>query len=219
MKVIIPVKCNSTRVSNKNFREFYKGKSITDILLEKLCFLGYSNIYISSNDEAKKSISEKYGCNFLLRDERLCDNDTPLPEVIQGVCSQIPVGDDDIAWCQVIDPLFNDYQAAFQQWDQCREQHDSLVVVYPLKKYLLNNNHMPINFGFGNWHVKSQNLSSFYEMTFTLSILKRKCIQDCGYHVGANPKWYHSKNTHIDIDTMEDFELAQLIYAHHKGVK
>lgn len=212
MKIVIPVKSNSTRVPNKNFRPFFKEKSITDILIEKLAFQGCSNIYISSDDYSKQSIADKYGCNFLLREKRLCDNDTFLTDVIQGVCRQLPNDLDDIAWCQVIDPLFNDYKAVFDQWNRQRDSYDSLVVVYPIKKYLLDENYRPINFGFGHWHIKSQNLVPFYDMTFTLSILKREWVEKCGYHVGSNPCWFHAKNEHVDIDTLEDFELAQLIF-------
>ena len=161
----------------------------------------------------KESICQKYGCNFLLRDKRLCDNDTPLNDFVQGICEQVE-GQDDIAWCQVIDPLFNDYEIVFKTWEECKNDFDSLIVLYPIKKYLLNSMHLPMNFGFGHWHVKSQNLPEFYEMTFTLSILKREWIKKCGYHIGSKPKWFYAKNNHIDIDTMEEFELAQLIYSH-----
>ena len=219
MKLIVPVKSNSTRVENKNFRKFYKDKSITDILLEKIAFKGYSNIYISSDDDSKKSIAESYGCNFLLRDKRLTDNDTPMREVVQEICKQLPSGDDDIAWCQASDPLFDDYQAAFRQWEKNRESYDSLVVVYPIKKYLLNESYIPINFGFGHWHVKSQNLATFYDLTFTLSILKREWVENCGYHIGSKPNWFQAKNEHIDIDTMSDFELAQLIFSQQQEIK
>jgi N-acylneuraminate cytidylyltransferase len=212
MKIIIPVKSSSKRIENKNFREFWNGLSLTEILIKKLEFKGTDNIYISSEDESKKFFAEKYGCNFILRDKKLCDNDTPLPEVIKGISKQLPAGDDDIAWCQVTDPLFNDHKKAFEEWEIHKKNHDSLCVIYPFKKYILNPDHMPINFGFGNWHVKSQDLKTFYDMTFTFSILKRDCIEKCGYHIGAKPHWYHAYNSHIDIDTIEDFEIASIIY-------
>lgn len=211
MKIIIPVKACSSRIENKNFREFHNGLSLTEILLQKLSFKGMENIYISSEDSSKKYLAEKYGCNFILRDKKLCDNDTPLPDVIKGISNQLPESSE-IAWCQVTDPLFNDHKKAFEEWEKQKENHDSLCVVYPFKKYILNSNHMPINFGFGNWHVKSQDLSTFYDMTFTFSILKKECIERCGYHIGANPYWYNAHNSHVDIDTMEDFEMASIIY-------
>ncbi|RTK95656.1 MAG: CMP-N-acetylneuraminic acid synthetase [Neisseriaceae bacterium] len=212
MKIIIPVKACSKRIENKNFREFYDGLSLTEILLKKLSFKGMENIYISSENSDKKKLAKKYGCNFILRKKELCDNNTPLPDVIRGISKQLPKNTEEIAWCQVTDPLFNDHKKAFEKWEAKKEKHDSLCVIYPFKKYILNSNHMPINFGFGNWHIKSQDLSTFYDMTFTFSILKKECIERCGYHIGSNPYWYNANNQHIDIDTMEDFEIASIIY-------
>jgi len=211
MKIIIPVKSTSTRVENKNFRPFYGDLSLTEILLKKLLFMGSNNIFISCDDPEKESLAQKYNCNFSLRDKKYCDNDTPLPDVIRQVVNQIPY-DEEIAWCQVTDPMFNDHVKAFAEWEMNKKNHDSLCVVYPIKKYLLNTDHMPVNFGFGNWHVKSQDLKMFFDMTFTFSILKRESIERCGYHIGAKPYWFNASNMHVDIDTMEDFELAKFIY-------
>lgn len=218
MKLIIPVKTNSTRVENKNFREFWNGLSLIEILLQKIIFLGPENIYISCDDPNKELLAKKYNCQFVLRDKKFCDNDTPLPDVIREVVSQVPY-DEEIAWCQVIDPMFDDYIGAFNAWQQNKNEHDSLCVVYPFKKYLLNSNHLPINFGFGSWHIKSQNLKTFYDMTFTLSILKRECIDKCGYYAGTTPYWYNANNSHVDIDTVEDFEISSMIYDSKQKLK
>jgi len=102
MKIIIPVKSTSTRVENKNFRPFYGDLSLTEILLKKLLFMGPNNIFI------------KY-----------CDNDTPLPDVIRQVVNQIPY-DEEIAWCQATDPMFNDHIKAFAEWEINKKNHDSL---------------------------------------------------------------------------------------------
>jgi CMP-N-acetylneuraminic acid synthetase len=160
----------------------------------------------------------KYNCQFILRKDNLCNNDTPLPILIREVTNQIPY-EDEIAWCQVTDPLFEDYVGVFDAWEQHRDKHDSLCVVYPFKKYLLNSEHLPVNFGFGNWHIKSQNLKEFYDMTFTFSILKRESIESCGYHIGSSPYWYNASNTHLDIDTIEDFEIASMIYDSKQKLK
>jgi N-acylneuraminate cytidylyltransferase len=63
MKIIIPVKSTSTRVENKNFRSFWKGLSLTEILLQKLLFKGAENIFISCDDPSKESLAIQYGCN------------------------------------------------------------------------------------------------------------------------------------------------------------
>lgn len=211
MKFIVPVKSNSLRVVNKNFCNFYEEKSLTDILIEKILFVGKKNIYISCDDPSKKELADKYGCNFVKRDEHLCGNDTPFKDVILGIVNQLPE-DEEYAYCTVTDPLFKDHKAAISVWEKEKENHDSLVVVYPFKKYLLNQNYLPINFGFGAWHSISQKLPTLFELTYSFSIFKRETAFNFGYLFGSNPLWHHAKNQHVDIDTIEDFEIAKIIY-------
>jgi len=231
MKAIIPVKASSSRVINKNFKEFYKGDSLFDITAKKILKeLKPSDIYMSCEDEKFKLEAKKYGINFILRDPILANNDTKFYDVFNGICDQVP-GDDDIAWCQVIDPMFDSYKECFALWNEgepesqslhlfnrykktpLRKTFDSLVVVYPHKDYYLDSNHKPIGFGFGPWHTKSQLLPCTYQLTFTLSILTRESIKKVGYHVGQNPYWHHAHNPRVDIDTNEDFSVAQALYS------
>jgi len=214
MKFIVPVKSDSNRIPNKNFCNFHEGKSLTDILIEKILFVGRENIYISSNDSSKKEIADKYECNFVKRDEHLCnerDISYSFKNVILGIVSQLPE-DEEYAYCTVTDPLFKDYEGAISVWEKEKKNHDSLVVVYPFKKYLLNENYLPLNYGFGAWHSISQKLPTFFELAYSFSIFKRETAFNFGYVFGSNPLWYHAKNQHVDIDTVDDFEIAKIIY-------
>jgi N-acylneuraminate cytidylyltransferase len=213
VKAIIPAKDNSIRIPHKNFINFYNDKSLVDLTIEKLLnILNPEDIYLSCENEEKRSISSRWGINFLKRDKSLTSNDTPLKVWLNKIVDQVP-GDEDIAWCQVIDPIFNEYNECITRWQEVKDDHDSLVVVYPKKHYFLDSNYNPYGFGFGDWHVKSQNLPKIFQFTFTLSILKRSCVKNIGYHIGVNPYWYHSESPTVDIDTPEDFKLAQIIYS------
>ena len=229
MKAIIPVKASSTRIPNKNFKQFHGGDSLFDITTKKvLRELHPQDIYMSCEDPRFEKEADKYGINFILRDSILADNDTKFYDIFNGICDQVP-GDDDIAWCQVIDPMFNSYKKCFELWNKgdlddtlhqdgrdtnqpLSKTHDSLVVVYPHKDYYLDANHTPLGFGFGPWHTKSQSLPYTYQLTFTLSILTRESIKSVGYHVGQSPYWYHAHNPRIDIDTEQDFIIARTLY-------
>jgi N-acylneuraminate cytidylyltransferase len=233
MKAVIPVKNSSTRVPGKNFKPFHKDSSLFDLTVEKLLqVLSPSDIYMSCEDQETEHLAEKWGINFILRNPHLADNDTPFFEVFNGVCDHVP-GDDDIAWCQVIDPMFDSYEECFDIWNnghevlECgawtkkdiKKHHDSLVVVYPHRDYYLDSSHNPEGFGFGSWHKKSQLLPVKYQLTFTLSILTRESIKRNGYYVGTKPFWYHASNSRVDIDTTQDFEMAQAVYSYfHDGV-
>ena len=79
MKVVavIPVKSVSERVESKNFRDFFEGDSLFDLLIKKLLNSSeIDEIYISSNQLSVKAKVEKLGCKFIQRDEKYCNNNT-----------------------------------------------------------------------------------------------------------------------------------------------
>jgi len=214
MKVIIPAKSGSTRVPNKNWRSFYKDKSLVDVTVEKLHGAGFAfrDIYVSSNsvDQLTK-ISDRYGVNTRVRGEKTCSNDYPLTDWMRGITQKFK-DESEIAWAQVCDPLFNEYDAALDAWERRGKDHDSLCVIYKTKQYLLDAQHSPVGWQFGEHHRPSQTLPTTYLMPFTFSILTRESLARCPYHIGTNPLWYETDKRGIDIDTEADFELARLIY-------
>jgi N-acylneuraminate cytidylyltransferase len=212
MKAIVPVKCNSERVKNKNFRSFYKGKSLFDIRIERLLkVLNPSDIYVSSEAEEVEKQSDKYGVNFMLRDEFLTKNDTPMSEVICTLVNNLP-GNDDVIWSQVTEPMFSDFDIALQTWEKNRSEFDSLVVVKSLGTYLLDERGYGVNFHFGRWHQSSQTLPKWYILPFTFHVMKRETVDKCAYYIGSNPYLYCYNGALVDIDDEADFEQAQLIY-------
>ena len=217
MKAVILGKANSRRISNKNYRPFYNGDSLTDILLQKLVrVLAKEDIFLSCENVEYESVAEKWGIHFIHRDVRYTLLETNTVDVVRGVCKDVP-GDDDVLYCSCMDPLFDDYEKMLQIWDEVRDDHDSLNVVYPKKNYFLNQNHEPIGYGFGRWHKYSQFIPPVYQISWANEILTRASIKSCGYMVGERPFWYDAYNPIIDIDTESDWELAQTIYAHYRG--
>lgn len=211
MKAVIPAKNSSTRVPGKNFRPFYKDLSLFDIkILQLLDHFAADDIYVSSEDASIARNAARWKVNFLERDPILARNETPYASVVSEICRGVP-GDDDLAWCHVTDPLFDEYGACVEQWSAARAEHDSLVVVYPMKVYLLDEDHRPMGFGFGPWHTPSQRLPVRYQLGFTLSLLRRDTATALG-PIGANPSWFHAGNRTVDIDDLADFRQAQAIY-------
>lgn len=229
MIAIVPAKWTSTRVPMKNYREFYNGKSLVDLTIEKLLDAGLDSslIFLSCDNEDAYEVAKKHGIRFAPRSEDLCDNDVPLVDWVRGVVEEVDMhlyeyyvnyyrdnlNEADVLWAQCIDPLFNEYDQLILKWLKFGRDYDSCAVVYPRKKYLLDERKNPIGWGFGPWHIKSQLLPYHYEFNFTASILSRESIRNVGYHIGAKPLWYESQAQSIDIDTEEDFEMARLIYA------
>lgn len=215
MKAVILGKADSRRIPHKNYRPFYEGQSLTDILIEKLVkSLDRSDIYLSCEDEEYRSAAEKWGINFIHRDVKYTLLETNTVDVVRGVCKDIP-GEDDILYCSCMDPLFDSYDDMFRIWNEVRAEHDSLNVVYPMKKYFLGKDHEPIGFGFGHWHKYSQYIPPVYQISWANEILTRECVERVGYMVGENPFWFDAYNPTVDIDTEKDWELAQVIYRYY----
>ena len=62
---LVPVKSISERVKSKNFRDFFNGKSLFDILLDKLIKSNvFDEIYISSNSLEAKEKATSLGLKF-----------------------------------------------------------------------------------------------------------------------------------------------------------
>ncbi|MFI5491524.1 cytidylyltransferase domain-containing protein [Actinoplanes sp. NPDC051859] len=213
MKYVIPAKRSSSRVPDKNYRDFAHGKSLLDILVTKLSRLGDpADVYISSEDESTRILADKYGVSFLPRPAHLTENSYPFQSVVNEVCKQLP-GDDDVMWCHATDPFFDEHEAVVRDW-HTRDvaTADSIVVVYPMAEYLLDQSFHPIGFGFGPWHRPSQELPTFYQLGFSCSIMTRHVATTLGL-VGARPMWFKATNLTIDIDTQAQFDLAARLYA------
>jgi CMP-N-acetylneuraminic acid synthetase len=218
MKIIIPAKASSTRVVNKNWRPFWKDLSLVDITIKKLKAAGVkkSNIFVSSEDtRLLLTCKRNHGIETLFRSPALCDNDAPLTTVIRDICLQVG-GVREVGWAQVTSPTFNEYRACLDKWTLQRTNYDSLAVAFKSDKYLLmrsGDSIAPMGWSFGSNHVKSQNLSCFYAMPFTFSILTRDSLNSTGYYVGRNTLWHIAKDRHIDIDDAQDYADAQAVYA------
>ena len=212
MKVVIPAKSNSKRVPNKNFRPFYRGLSLFDIKARQVLeCMDAGDVYVSSENPDIAPVVENYGFHFILRDERLTYNETPITEFVPGVIADVP-GDDDIMWVQVTDPVFSDHVGALSAWERARSDHDSLVTVRPFRDYLLDSRGLPVNCEYGDWHIPSTELPLLYLWTFACQILTRQAIQRTRYYVGAKPYLHVSTAPTVDIDDMTDFQIAGAIY-------
>ena len=212
MKFVIPAKTSSSRVPNKNYRSFARGTSLLGILTEKLNRIAKpGEVYVSSESESARQVAEEYGATFLTRPAHLAENSYPFQSVVNEVCKQLP-GDDDVMWCHATDPFFDEHEAVLNAWrSRDRASADSIVVVYPMKEYLLDSNFYPMGFGFGPWHRPSQELPTFYQLGFTCSVMTRQVATNLGL-VGARPIWHQASNLTIDIDTQAQFDLAAHLY-------
>ena len=218
MKIVavIPVKVKSERVKSKNFTVFYRGKSLFDLLIDKLKSVKeIDTIYISSNATHLKDSAEKLGCEFIRRNDKYCNNNIPWSDVIAHVAESIPESNDSsIAWCHTTSPLFNKYDLAIRSYlenvKKCK--YDGLVTTVKISEFLVSKNKQPLNYSWGPWHKYSQYLDQIYAITGALFIASKHEMVQNRYVISKNPLFYEVNPLEaIDIDTPYDFELAKLL--------
>jgi len=214
MKIIIPAKRHSSRVPDKNWRPFYESRSLTEIKIgQLLSSFPASDIYLSCDDEAKAEFANKMGIQFLLRPSAFAADETPWPDALQGIIEATPFDNDtDILWVEVINPLFDDYAGMASTWNAAKKDgFDSLVLAAPFNKFLLTPEGRPYNFLAGKWHVASQGLEPLFVWD-SACIMKKADMLYFSYPIGRKPFLYSTGSNCIDIDTINEFEIAQLLY-------
>lgn len=218
---VIPAKGYSGRVPQKNFRPFVQGRSLLDIKIEQcLASRAFDQVYVSSDDEHARLSAERAGATFVLRDPRLCLDSTPWYEVLSGVLDSLPEAEDTwVAWCPVTSPLFRRYAELLESLRQkMAEGVNSIATVTPLKHYYLDDSYLPINHQWGVWIAYSQKLHPIYQLNLACIISQKKEMKHCSYHIGSRPTFFHTETWEgLDIDTMEEFELAQWYFRRYFG--
>lgn len=216
LQVVIPVKTNSERVQDKNLRPFHGRQSLLDIKTRQLIASGISpkQIVLSSESERVAVVAKRYGARFALRDIGLTYNETPWGEVVATLVSQAEaVTKANITlWITVTDPIFSAYRDVLNVWRDERRRHDSLVLVQKLSEFVMMPDGRPLNWGFGPWHVTSQNLGELYTCPLSCVIAPNNVIAANRYYIGRKPYLYKTELPMVDIDTENDFARAQAVY-------
>jgi len=216
MKAIIPAKTNSGRVLNKNWREFHDNKCLVEIKIEQLTDAGFSDIYVSCEDESKRSLVESSGASFILRNDDYTKDSMHWSDVVTEVISSVPCTDEeDIAWVPPCVPLFGakDFAVAKHLWETMDSDFDCLITVKKFKEFVLDEKGKPLNFSFGRWHEWSQDLPQWFILESPIHIMKKSTYLRCKYYIGERPYLHIVPSPSIDIDVLEEFELAQEIYS------
>ena len=219
MKFVIPAKTSSSRISNKNWREFYEGKSLIEIKIEQLIAAGVkpSDIHISCEDESKRDTTDPYRVTFSHRKVETTSDNFHWSDVVTCLVSSIDCDEEEpVAWVNACTPLFGkkEFEEAFDIWNETisESSFDCLVSVKKFKNFLLDERGRPINFNFGRWHEWSQDLPKWYILEYPIIIMKKKTYLRCNYFIGERPYMHLINEPSVDIDTAEDFKLAQMYF-------
>jgi CMP-N-acetylneuraminic acid synthetase len=209
---LIPIKGSSERVPNKNLRHFH-GKSLYELKLQQLSNAkGFEKIIVSSESEKVLNIALENGFDIHKRDPKYSTSHVPMSDVYSYIASEIE--GDNIAWLNATNPLAETevYNQAIESFRKMDPSFDCLLSAINVQENLFYNG-IPVNFSPKPW-PRSQDLQGLTSLTFVINILKRTDMINWGSCVGESPYFYYmDKLESWDIDTQEDFDFCEMIYA------
>jgi N-acylneuraminate cytidylyltransferase len=220
--VIIPVREGSSRIKDKVLLPFGDHLTLLEWKLQQLCgVLPPERIYVSTDSANLRRLAAPYGVRFHDREPRLCrGHEATFSEVITGIVKDIPHAN--IAWVTVVVPLMSptEYRNGFQQYYEQvvrAARHDSLFAANLVKEYLWWPDR-PLNYQADRNHTISQHLPDIYRVTNGLYMRDKESILRDGYFLGPNPfKFLVSKVAGVDIDVLEDFQIARSLRWLYEG--
>lgn len=213
ISVVIPVRAGSSRIQEKVFLPFENGMNLVEWKISQLKQIHPADrIFLSSDSKRIEKIAAETGIGFVPRRSYLCEgHNATFSEVITGVVADLPTPY--FAWATVVVPLMqpSEYLDAFRLFcDHVidKQEYDSLVSVNLIKEYLWTTE-KPLNYQANRNHTISQELPDIFRVTNGLYMRAKEPTLHEGYFLGAKPyKHIVGKVSGIDIDEMEDYELA-----------
>ena len=217
----LPTRSGSQRVVEKNTRNFAGTKGgLTKIkLLQLIKTKNVDEIILSTNNDECISIAENLlsfckKLRIVRRPDKLCMSSTNLQDLIEYAPSITDA--DHILWGHVTTPFVNesDYDQAIELYlEQLKKGFDSLIGVQETQNYIYSNTFELMNNSTKLVWPRTQDLDIFYELNHSIFITSREIYLKHSNRVGNKPFFYKmSKLKSLDIDSMEDFSIVEMIY-------
>lgn len=209
----IPVKERSTRVPNKNFRDF-NGNPLYEHFFRKLHPKNpFDSVYVNTDSEEVKECADKYGYNIIDRPSYLSKDNANGNDLLLYDAEEINV--DVYFQLFVTAPLlrpktiYNSHEKLISNDDI-----DSVFTVEEHNSFFWQNN-SPVNYD-PTELPRTQDLDPIYEETTGLYGITRESLLERECRIGYDPSYIEVSSIEaIDIDTKSDLELARLV--HHNA--
>ena len=222
---IIPARGGSKRLPGKNIREFANLPLIYYSIKYALNCSKISNVYVSTDSDEIAQISEKYGAKVIYRPEELASDTATTTSVLEHAIREIQSYEielDGIITLQATNPLRTNelIEEGLCLFENHYNDLDSVVSV-SLNHYKLgeiqNDLFVPTLY---SREQRSQDLKKYYYENGLLYITKPSVIlnQKSIFGERVKPLIHNSIFSSIDIDTVDDFQLAEMIFEKYKSI-
>ena len=213
MKVvaIVPMKLNNRRLPQKNTKSFTNGKPLCYYILNTLLSVeGIDDVYVyCSNPDIQEFIPD--GVKYLRRSETLDTDNTKMNEVLKSFANDVSA---DIYVMTHTTAPFVKVESIKKGLDMVKSgEYDSAFAAKKLQDFLWKDG-KPFNYELNNI-PRTQDLPALYEETSGFYIYKGDVISKYNRRIGEKPYIVEvGEIESIDIDELEDFEIADAIFNH-----
>ncbi len=220
---IIPARGGSKRIPRKNVRSF-EGEPIIGYTIAAARDSGlFEEVVVSTDDLEIAEIARKYGAKVpFLRDRNLADDSTPVSSVsLDAVLQLDPAGEhfETVAQLMPNCPLRNsgDVVQSYEQFKGTGTDSQISVVRFgwqnPWWAMLQNEEHKLEPLFKEQMSARSQDLPPLFCPTGAIWWMKTEILrQTKTFHVPDRTGWEIPWQRGIDIDTFDDWKMAELLF-------
>ena len=205
----IPVKKRSTRIPNKNFREF-NGRPLYEHFFTKIHPTNpFDDIYVNTDSDEVKECAEEYGFKIIDRPPRLSEDDANGNDLLLYDAEQIEV--DLYFQLFVTAPLLR--QKTIREAHSRMISDDSIDSIFTVEEHnsFFWKGDSPINYE-PTELPRTQDLAPLIEETTGLYAIERESLLERECRIGYDPGFVEVGSIEgIDVDVMSDLELARLV--------
>ena len=209
---VIPIRKGSQRVPDKNFKDFYKGKSLLELKIESLKDIELiDEIVVNTDSDLAIDIAKNLGVSYFRREDYYASSQCSQSEFFKNLAETTDT--DIIIHVPCTSPLIKK-QSIIDGINRFNiSENDSCNSVGLVKEYLWSNG-TPLNYTIDDGKVpNSQDLPDVLKLTFGFGIIYKNTMIERKNIVGENPLFYTVDEVEeTDIDTKMDFEFARYLY-------
>jgi N-acylneuraminate cytidylyltransferase len=229
---IIPARGGSKGIPEKNTK-LLAGKPLIAYSIEAAIKSEYINrVVVSTDDDEIAQISKKYGAEVIKRPSELAQDDSSTIDAVIHVLNTLEnegYSADIVVLLQPTSPLRTqeDVDSAINLFIKNMDKCDSLVSVCefdhsPYWSLKVEGDYLKPNFGEEYFKMRRQDLPKLYMPNGSIFISKKKSLLNSkSFYNGNKIPYFMKTEESIDIDTIIDFKLAELILedknAEHKN--
>ena len=198
----------------KNIKNFNKKPLIAWTIESALRSKLVDDVYVTSENDNILRMSKKYGAKIIKRPKKLSNNIIHVDEAIRHAYLEVNKKYDYIVTLQPTSPLRTDKNIDEAIKMIIKKKADSLISVFKTHQFLWKKNKddfNPVNYDLNN-RLRSQD-SNFFQDNGAINITKPKILVKKHNRLGGKITAYQMNFWRsIDIDQIEDFHMAEILY-------